>query len=118
MEAKTEKSKKTRGLEPKATRASEAKTQKIRVTVRSEEVKELEITFPYYTRNKGLYCKFLSKDEAVLVYDYWSRRSIEYSNFATPENWLTNDQITEEEFNEKFNEVMDNLIDINNEKAI
>lgn len=96
----------------------EAKKEKIKVTVRREEVKELEISFPYYTRNKGLYCKFLSKDEAVLVHEYWSKIAIEYSNFATPENWLTFDQITEEEFNAKFNEVMNALIKKNNEKTI
>jgi hypothetical protein len=95
-----------------------AKTEKIKVTVTTEEVKELEISFPYYTRNNGLYCKFLSKDEAVLVSEYWSKRAIEYSNFATPENWLTFDPITEEEFNAKFKEVMDNLINLNNEKTI
>lgn len=95
-----------------------AKTAKIKVTVRHEEVKEIEISFPYYTRNKGLYCKFLSKDEAVLVHEYWSKRAIEYSNFATPENWLTFNQITEEEFNEKFNEVITALIEKNNEKDI
>jgi len=31
---------------------------------------------------------------------------------------MTNDPITEDEFNAKFNEVMTALIDINNEKAI
>lgn len=95
-----------------------ATTEKIKVTVRREEVKELEISFPYYTKDDGLYCKFLSKDEAVLVHDYWSKRAIEYSNFATPEKWLTFDQITEEEFNEKFYEVMTALISINNEKTV
>ena len=95
-----------------------AKTEKIKVTVTTEEVKDIEISFPYYTRNNGLYCKFLSKDEAVLVSEYWSKRAIEYSNFATPENWLTFDPITEEEFNAKFKEVMDNLINLNNEKTI
>ena len=79
---------------------------------------KVEISFPYYTKNEGLYCKFLSKDEAVLVHDYWSKRAIEYSNFATPEKWLTFDQITEEEFNEKFYEVMTALISINNEKTV
>jgi cysteine synthase len=95
-----------------------AKTEKIRVTVTTEEVKEIEISFPYYTRNNGLYCKFLSKDEAVLVSEYWSKRAIEYSNFATPENWLAYEPTTEEEFNEKFNEVMTALITFNNEKTI
>lgn len=96
----------------------EAKTEKIKVTVTTEEVKELEISFPYYTKNGGLYCKFSSKDKAILVSEYRFKRSIEHSTFGTPENWLAFDPITEEEFNAKFNEVMTTLIDINNEKAI
>ena len=95
-----------------------AKTEKIRVTVTTEEVKELEISFPYYTRNKGLYCKFLRNNEAVLVHDYWSKRAIEYSNCGVPEDWLAFDQITEEEFNGKFKEVMTALKERNNEKVI
>ncbi len=96
----------------------EAKKEKIRVTVSREEVKELEISFPYYTKNGGLYCKFLSKDEAMWVCEYGFKRSIEHSKFGVPENWLAFDPITEEEFNAKFKEVMTALIDINNEKAI
>lgn len=96
----------------------EAKTEKIKVTVTTEEVKELEISFPYYTKNEGLYCKFLSKNEAVWMYDFGFSRAIKYSNLAVPDSWLTLDPITEEEFNAKFNEVMTTLIDINNEKAI
>ena len=95
-----------------------AKTEKIKVTVTSEEVKEIEISFPYYTRNKGLYCKFLSKDEVVFVCDYGFDRSVNWSNGAFPVIWMTNDPITEDEFNAKFNEVMTALIDINNEKVI
>ena len=96
----------------------EAKTEKIKVTVRREEVKEIEISFPYYTRNKGLYCKFLRKDKVVLVCDYGFDISVNWSNGAVPENWLTFDPTTEEEFNTKFNEVMTALKEKNNEKAI
>ena len=97
-----------------------AKTEKIRVTVTTEEVKEIEmeISFPYYTKNEGLYCKFLSKDEAVWVCDYGFARSVKWSNSGVPGTWMTNYQITEEKFNAKFNEVMTALIDINNEKTI
>ena len=95
-----------------------AKTEKIRVTVRREEVKELEISFPYYTRDDGLYLKFFSRTEVMWISDYLFKKEIEYSNFGVPESWLTFDPTTEEEFNEKFNEVMTALIDINNEKAI
>jgi hypothetical protein len=94
-----------------------AKTEKIRVTVRREEVKEIEISFPYYTRNEGLYCKFFSEDDAIWVYDYGLNRGVKCSN-CVPEIWKTNDPITEKEFNAKFNEVMTALIDINNEKTI
>ena len=96
----------------------EAKTEKIRVTVSREEVKELEISFPYYTKNGGIYCKFLSKGETMCVNEYGFKRSIEHSTFATPDSWLAFDPISEEEFNTKFNEVMTALIDINNEKTI
>jgi hypothetical protein len=85
--------------------------------VTTEEIKELEITFPYYTRNEGLYCKFLSKDESIWVYEYGLNRGVKCSN-CVPEIWKTNDPITEEEFNEKFNEVMTALKEINNEKTI
>ena len=96
----------------------EVKTEKIKVTVTTEEIKELEITFPYYTRNNGLYCKFLSKDEGIWVYDYGFDRSVEWLNGVVPESWITFEPITKEEFNEKFNEVMTALIDINNGKTI
>jgi hypothetical protein len=94
------------------------KVQKIRVTLNREEVRELEISFPYYTRNNGLYCKFLSKDEGIWVYDYGFDRSVEWLNGVVPESWITFEPITKEEFNAKFNEVMDNLINLNNEKVI
>lgn len=98
----------------------EAKTEKIRVTVTTEEVKEIEmeISFPYYTRNEGLYCKFLSKDEAVWVCDYGFARSVKWSNGGVPCTWMTNYQITEEEFDNKFNDVINALKEKNNEKTI
>ena len=92
-----------------------AKTTKIKVTVTSKEVKELEVTFPYYTRDNSLYWKFLSENKVIIVTDYPFSRSIDYSNGVVPESWITNDPITEEEFNQKFNEVMNALIDLNNE---
>lgn len=95
-----------------------AKTEKIKVTVTTEEAKELEIAFPYYTKNGGLYCKFLSKDVALLVGDYVFKRAIEYSTSGVPDSWIANEPITEEEFNAKFNEVMNALKKKNNEKTI
>ena len=96
----------------------EAKTEKIKVTVTREEVKELEISFPYYVKDDGLYCKFFSRSAAMLISEFSFKKQIEYSSFGVPESWLTFDPITEEEFNAKFNEVMTALIDINNEKTI
>lgn len=96
----------------------EAKTKKIRVTVRREEVKEIEISFPYFTKNVSLYCKFFSNDKAIFVYDYDFNIAVNWSNGSVPGSWLLGDPITEEEFNEKFNEVMDALKERNNEKDI
>ena len=92
-----------------------AKTTKIKVTVTHEEVKELEISFPYYTKDGGYYCKFFSKDFAMWIVDFPFKKQIEYSTYGVPESWITFDPITEEEFNQKFNEVMNALIDLNNE---
>lgn len=96
----------------------EAKKEKIRVTVTNEEVKEIVISFPYFTKNRSVYCKFFSKDKAIWVSDYGFDRSVNLSNGSVPGSWLLGEPITEEEFNEKFKEVMTALIDINNEKAI
>ena len=96
----------------------EAKTEKIRLEVKTTEVIELEISFPYYTIDNGLYLKFFSRTEVMWISDYSFKKEIEYSSIGGPESWLTFDPITEEEFNAKFKEVMTALIDINNEKAI
>ena len=95
-----------------------AKTEKIKVTVTSKEVKEIEISFPYFTKNVSLYCKFFSNDKAIFVYDYDFNMAVNWSNGSVPGSWLLGDPITEEEFNKKFNEVMNNLIKMNNEKVI
>ena len=90
----------------------EAKKEKIRVTVNREEARELEISFPYYVKDDGLYCKFFNRSVAMWVSEYVFKSAIEYSNCGVPENWLTFNPTTEEEFNEKFNEVMNSLINI------
>lgn len=86
------------------------KTEKIRVTVTTEEVKELEISFPYYTKGEGMWCKFFNRSAAMWISDYSFKKQIEYSDFGAPENWLAFDPTTEEEFNAKFYEVMNKLI--------
>ena len=96
----------------------EAKTEKIRVTVTTEEVKEIEISFPYYVKDNGFYCKFFSVGNVMWVCDYGFKRSIEHSSLGVPDDWIAFDPTTEEEFNAKFKEVMNNLINLNNEKTI
>lgn len=96
----------------------ESKTEKIKVTVTTEEVTELEISFPYYTKDEGMWCKFFSRGVATWVVDFPFTKQIEYSSCGVPEAWLINKEISEEEFNTKFNEVMTALIDIKNEKTI
>lgn len=96
----------------------ETKTEKIKVTVSREEVKELEITFPYFTKNRSVYCKFFSKDMAIWVSDFGFDRSVSSSNGCIPDSWLLGDPITKEEFDVKFKEVMGSIISINYEKDI
>ena len=88
------------------------KTKKIKLKVTEPKEVELEITFPYFTKSDGFYCKFLSMSSAMWVAEYSFRKQIEYSNCGVPESWLTYQKSTEEEFNAKFNEVMNALIDI------
>ena len=88
------------------------KPKKIKLKVTEPKEVELEITFPYFTKSDGFYCKFLSMSEAIWVVDYSFKKQIEFTSCAVPESWLINNPITEEEFNAKFNEVMNALIDI------
>lgn len=94
--------------------AKKAKTEKIKVTVRREEVKEVEVSFPYYVKDEFVVIKFFDKNKGLMVADYGFSKHIQYMDM--PENWLTFDPITEEEFNAKFKEVMNDLINMNNEK--
>ena len=94
------------------------KVQKIRVTLNREEVRELEISFPYYVKDDGLYCKFFNRSVAIWVSGYGFKSAIEYSNGAVPESWITFQPITESEFNAKFKEIMTALKEKNNEKTI
>jgi hypothetical protein len=94
----------------------EAKTEKIRVTVTTEEVKELEISFPYYVKDGYTVIKFFDRRKGIMVADYDFSKQIQYMDM--PEEWLLFKPTTKEIFNAKFNEVMTALIDINNEKAV
>lgn len=94
------------------------KTEKTKITINTTSVKELEISFPYFTKGGGFYCKFFNKNSAIWVSDYSFKKQIESSNCGVPELWIAFNPITEEEFNAKFNEVMNALISINNEKTI
>ena len=88
----------------------EAKTEKIKVTLTAAEVKELEVSFPYYVKDGAYYCKFLRRDRGVMIVDYSFSKAINYG--YVPENWLIYESISEEEFNSKFNEVMNSLVNI------
>lgn len=93
-----------------------AKTEKIKVTITSKEVKEIEITFPYYVKDGCVLIKFFDMSEGIMVADYGFSKQIQY--MAMPENWIAFKPTTEEEFNAKFNEVMNDLKNKNNEKII
>lgn len=97
-------------------RIMEAKTEKIRVTVSREEVRELEISFPYYVKDEFVVIKFFDRRKGIMIADYGFSKYIQYMDM--PENWITYKPTTEEEFNEKFNEVINALIDKKNEKTI
>ena len=94
----------------------EVKIEKIRVTVSREEVKELEISFPYYVKDGCVFIKFFDRNKGIMVADYSFSKQIQYMDM--PEEWLSFKPTTKEEFNEKFNEVMNDLIKKNNEKTI
>ena len=95
-----------------------ATTEKIKVKVNvAPRYKEIEVSFPYYTKDEGMWCKFFSRSVAMWISDFPFTKQIEYSSCGVPEAWLINKEISEEEFNEKFKEVMNFLI-MNNEKTI
>ena len=95
-----------------------ATTEKIKVKVNvAPRYKEIEISFPYYVKDEGMWCKFFSRSVAMWISDFPFTKQIEYSSCGVPEAWLINKEISEEEFNEKFKEVMNFLI-MNNEKII
>src|SRR5690554_6607530 len=87
-------------------------TKKIKLMTTEQKEVELEISFPYFTKSYRSYCKFLSMSEAIWVVDYSFKKQIEFTSCAVPESWLINNPITEEEFNAKFNEVLNVLINL------
>ena len=87
-------------------------TKKIKLMTTEQKEVELDISFPYFTKNGGFYCCFLSIEKVIWVVDYSFKKQIEYSNCGVPESWLTYQKTTEEEFNAKFNEVLNALIDV------
>ena len=94
----------------------EVKKEKIRVTVTTEEVKELEISFPYYVKDKYTVIKFFDRRKGLMVTDYDFSKQIQYMDM--PENWLSFKPTTEAVFNKAFDKVMNDLIKMNNEKTI
>jgi hypothetical protein len=94
-----------------------ATTEKIKIKVNvAPRYKEVEISFPYYVKDGCTVIKFFDRRKGIMVADYDFSKHIQY--MSMPENWLAYEPTTEEEFNEKFNEVMTALITFNNEKTI
>lgn len=93
-----------------------AKKEKIKISVTKTEIKEISISFPYYVKDKYSVIKFFDRVKGIMVADYGFSKNIQYMDI--PEDWITFEPTTEEEFNAKFNEVMNTLISINNEKVI
>ena len=88
-----------------------ATTEKIKVKVNvAPRYKEIEVSFPYYVKDEYTLIKFFDRRKGIMVADYDFSKQIQYMDM--PENWITFKPTTEEEFNAKFNEVMDALIDI------
>ena len=85
-----------------------AKTEKIKVTVTTEEVKELEISFPYYVKDGYVFIKFFDRNKGIMVADYGFSKQIQYMDM--PERWLTFKPTTEAVFNKAFDKVMNFLI--------
>ena len=95
----------------------EAKTEKIKIKVNvTPRYKEVEVSFPYYVKDGSTAIKFFDRRKGIMVANYPFSKQIQYMDM--PENWLAYEPTTEDEFNAKFKEVMDNLIKMNNEKAI
>ena len=94
-----------------------ATTEKIKVKVNvAPKYKEVEVSFPYCVKDGCVLVKFFDKRKGIMVTDYGFSKQIQYMDM--PEDWLTFNPITEEEFNAKFNEVMTDLKEKNNEKTI
>ena len=95
----------------------EAKTEKIKVKVNvAPKYKEVEVSFPYYVKDGFVLVKFFDRNKGLMVTDYDFSKQVQYTQM--PEDWITFDPTTEEEFNTKFNEVMTALKEKNNEKTI
>ncbi len=86
----------------------EAKTEKIKVTVRHEEVKELKVSFPYYVKDEFVVIKFFDRRKGIMVADYSLSKGIRYMQM--PEDWLAYEPTTEAVFNKAFDKVMNFLI--------
>lgn len=95
----------------------EAKAEKIRVKVNvAPKYKEVEVSFPYYVKDGCVLVKFFDRRKGIMVTDYSFSKQIQYMQM--PEDWLLFKPTTEAVFNKAFDEVMDNLINLNNEKII
>jgi hypothetical protein len=94
-----------------------ATTEKIKVKVNvAPKYKEVEVSFPYYVKDECTLIKFFDRRKGLMVNDYSFSKNIQYMEM--PENWIMFKPTTEAIFNKAFDKVMNNLIKMNNEKAI
>jgi hypothetical protein len=95
----------------------EATTEKIKVKVNvAPKYKEVEVSFPYYVKDKYTVIKFFDRRKGLMVTDYDFSKQVQYMQM--PESWLAFKPTTEAVFNKAFDKVMNDLIKMNNEKAI
>ena len=95
----------------------EATTEKIKVKVNvAPKYKEVEVSFPYYVKDGFVLVKFFDRNKGLMVTDYDFSKQVQYMQM--PESWLAFKPTTEAVFNKAFDKVMNDLIKMNNEKAI
>jgi hypothetical protein len=80
----------------------------MKLTITKRETQEIEVTFPFYKKESGDYFKGKSADEWITIRPLISSISICHEPYLLSEILLGED-ITEDEFNEKFVEVFNKI---------
>ena len=80
----------------------------MKLKIAEETFKEIEIELPYYTTNGLHFFKFDKNQDCICVCKKYENGFIieKHPKSQTPEQWYLLHQITKEEFDEKFNEVL------------